>query len=458
MPSLGRGKTSVQVSFDGVTYISGPEFQVIEKVTLDGITPSRGPIQGSNLVTLNGAGFEQSDAYFCVFGFHPNMTNGRVVSSSSILCTAPKQSGPVRVHVSLQAHGRITVDVPMAYEFSAPALATSLEPAAGRVLGGTAITVRGQGFTTSGGAGVKCLFGNVTSLANVSTDNQAVCLSPRGNLGAVRFCMISVEDDVNCGGSLVFEYVEDARVASIVPTQGSMEGGTSVSVVGTGFRGKVSCRVGMRECRGAQRVSSTLLTCVTAGQREAGDVMVEVSNNGAEYFGGDVRFRYTEQWKIVSAYPSRGPDAGNTVVTVIGEGFPSESSFSCRFGKAAASKGQRMSASMVKCRSPVRNTSDTLSVSLSDNWGDYKHGSALFRYEATLQAKSVMPSSGFVDGGTEVTVLGLGFDAGMQLLCRFGQRDEEARMVSSTSVACMAPAQPAGVLRLGLLDDRSGAS
>ena len=109
MPSLGRGKTSVQVSFDGVTYISGPEFQVIEKVTLDGITPSRGPIQGSNLVTLNGAGFEQSDAYFCVFGFHPNMTNGRVVSSSSILCTAPKQSGPVRVHVSLQAHGRIAL-------------------------------------------------------------------------------------------------------------------------------------------------------------------------------------------------------------------------------------------------------------------------------------------------------------------------------------------------------------
>jgi hypothetical protein len=270
--------------------------------------------------------------------------------------------------------------------------------------------------------------------------------------------MISVEDDVNCGGSLVFEYVEDARVASIVPTQGSMEGGTSVSVVGTGFRGKVSCRVGMRECRGAQRVSSTLLTCVTAGQREAGDVMVEVSNNGAEYFGGDVRFRYTEQWKIVSAYPSRGPDAGNTVVTVIGEGFPSESSFSCRFGKAAASTGQRMSASVVRCASPSRGASGNVSVSLSDNWGDYKHGSALFRYEATLQAKSVMPSSGFVDGGTEVTVLGLGFDAGMQLLCRFGQRDEEARMVSSTSVACMAPAQPAGVLRLGLLDDKSGAS
>ena len=156
MPSLGRGKTSVQVSFDGVTYISGREFQVIEKVTLDGITPSRGPIQGSNLVTLNGAGFKSSDAYCCVFGFHRNVTDGLVVSPSSILCTAPKQSGAARVLVSLQAHGRIAVDVPMAYEFAVPALATSLEPAAGRVLGGTAITVRGQGFMTSDGAGLEC--------------------------------------------------------------------------------------------------------------------------------------------------------------------------------------------------------------------------------------------------------------------------------------------------------------
>ena len=94
----------------------------------------------------------------------------------------------------------IAADVPLAYEFTAPALATSLEPAAGRVLGGTAITVRGQGFLTSHGAGVKCLFGNVTSVANVSTDTEAVCTSPRGESGAVRFCMISVEDDVNCGG------------------------------------------------------------------------------------------------------------------------------------------------------------------------------------------------------------------------------------------------------------------
>ena len=132
-------------------------------------------------------------------------------------------------------------------------------------------------------------------------------------------------------------------------------------------------------------------------------MMVEVSNNGAEYFGGDMRFRYTEQWKVVSAYPSRGPDAGRTVVTVIGEGFPSESSFSCRFGKGTASKGQRMSASMVRCTSPSRGASGNVSISLSDNWGDYKHGGALFRYEATLQAKSAMTTSGFVDGGTEVS-------------------------------------------------------
>jgi len=38
-PRAWQNLGQVQVSFDGVTYISGREFQVIEKVTLDGITP-----------------------------------------------------------------------------------------------------------------------------------------------------------------------------------------------------------------------------------------------------------------------------------------------------------------------------------------------------------------------------------------------------------------------------------
>ena len=175
---------------------------------------------------------------------------------------------------------------------------------------------------TANGPAFKCLFGNVTTAAVVISVNTAVCISPRGQLESVQFCMIFVDDDVKCGmKDLMFEYVEDGRVTGAVPTQGSLEGGTVMSLIGIGCREEALCRVGGHDCRGSQRVSSTLLKCVTPGQQEAAvDVSVEVSNNGAEYFIGDVKFRYTQPWSIVSAHPLRGPDAGKTTVTVIGAG------------------------------------------------------------------------------------------------------------------------------------------
>jgi len=199
MPSLSPGESSVQVSFDGTTYVSGPEFRVVDKVKLESITPSKGPIRGSNFVTLSGAGFEQSDDLACVFGFNKNRTQGQVVSSSRIVCAVPQQLEASSVSLSVSTHGISCVDVDMSYEFVSPALATSLEPSTGRLLGGTTVTVHGQGFVTTHGAVVTCLFGNMTTAAAVISVNKAVCVSPRGQLEPVRFCMISVEDDVNCG-------------------------------------------------------------------------------------------------------------------------------------------------------------------------------------------------------------------------------------------------------------------
>jgi len=99
-----------------------------------------------------------------------------------------------------------------------------------------------------------------------------------------------------------------------------------------------------------------------------------------------------------------------------------------------------------------------VSISLSDNWADYKHGRVVFRYEATLQARSATPSSGFVEEGTSVTVQGSGFDASMELQCLFGRKEVQAQFLSSTSVACVVPAHSRGMSSIGVLDEQSGAS
>jgi hypothetical protein len=46
-----------------------------------------------------------------------------------------------------------------------------------------------------------------------------------------------MENDVDCGmEDVMFEYVDAGQVLSIMPKQGSMRGGTMMSVVGLGFR------------------------------------------------------------------------------------------------------------------------------------------------------------------------------------------------------------------------------
>jgi len=150
VPSLSPGETSVQVSFDGATYMEGPEFRVIDKIILESITPSKGPILGSNFITLHGAGFQQSDAFACVFGDISDNTQGQVVSSSKIVCAVPKMSEVSSVSLSVLVHDVCCLDGAMSYEVVAPAVATSLFPSTGRLLGGTTITVHGQGFAMCG--------------------------------------------------------------------------------------------------------------------------------------------------------------------------------------------------------------------------------------------------------------------------------------------------------------------
>ena len=45
-------------------------------------------------------------------------------------------------------------------------------------------------------------------------------------------------------------------------------------------------------------LSSTLMTCVTPSRPEGAGVRVEVSNNGVEYFEGDVEYQYVESWSV----------------------------------------------------------------------------------------------------------------------------------------------------------------
>ena len=87
----------------------------------------------------------------------------------------------------------------------------------------------------------------------------------------------------------MYEYLEASKIAALMPSRGSVTGGTMVSVTGSGFReAGLRCRFGGEEVldgEGAQFVSSSIVACVApASVSGTGTVAVEVSVNGGSDF------------------------------------------------------------------------------------------------------------------------------------------------------------------------------
>ena len=137
---------------------------------------------------------------------------------------------------------------------------------------------------------------------------------------------------------VAFTYRPAAAVSSVWPVRGASEGGTPVTVVGSGFslaaeaEGALRCRFNATSVVAAY-VSESSLVCNTTAS-SSGYVPVEVSTNGHEYTSSGVRFELVSL--VVSGIlPFSGPTLGGTVVTIAGTRLSQLESMRCTFGVAS---------------------------------------------------------------------------------------------------------------------------
>jgi hypothetical protein len=197
---------------------------------------------------------------------------------------------------------------------------TSLTPSHGPWTGGTRVTVRGTGFTTS----TSFRFGGVEVAAAdrlVSDATRATFLAPPGAPG-----LVSVEAFDTASGARArlrdaFEY--DAFVVS--PSTGALGGGTRVAIraKGVSYTGSPVVRFGAKPCTDVVVVGPEELACVTPAN-PAGPVPVTVAAPGApEAFVGDA-FRYEDSPDGYRGGLSGGALNGSLKVLVLDAttGFP----------------------------------------------------------------------------------------------------------------------------------------
>ncbi|CAM9245826.1 unnamed protein product, partial [Discosporangium mesarthrocarpum] len=286
-----------------------------------------------------------------------------------------------------------------------------------------------------------------------------------------------------------FGYQERPIVKQLSPQSGPASGGTSVTVVGTGFYpprrdesvkdGRdLVCVFGIWMEAQATLINSTAVECVTPSTMRSGAVAVSVRWDGSVTASLSIAaFVYFEDVSLQHMSPSRGSNLGGIYTTLhVGQGsFIGVAEVSCvievRLPSNLTTAGFLSKEYLSKAELHDIGKGESYScfipgiddffggaeastwangawgatgiVRLSGNGGQDRTGHLLFSYHPVVRAANLDPPLGEDSGGTLVTVTGSGFvgeDEDNDLLCRFGHaREVPARFVSTTAIECRTP-------------------
>lgn len=107
-----------------------------------------------------------------------------------------------------------------------------------------------------------------------------------------------------------------ATISSVSPAQGGTQGGTVISITGTGLQTTSGVRVGGVACTNVTVLTPTLVRATTP-PGQPGEASVAVTTNGGTTLASSP-FIYVQQ-QITSVVPSVGPYSGGTPITVNGQ-------------------------------------------------------------------------------------------------------------------------------------------
>ncbi len=140
-----------------------------------------------------------------------------------------------------------------------------------------------------------------------------------------------------------------ATVSSVLPSQGPLAGGETVTLSGSGFTGATQVSFGSTAGTNVNVLSDSQLTVVSPAGA-SGQVSLTVTTPSGTSSGGP-GYTYTDGPIVTSVSPTSGPPGGGTSVTV--SGFNLTGATGVSFGSAAATGIQVASATQLTAVSPA---------------------------------------------------------------------------------------------------------
>lgn len=231
---------------------------------------------------------------------------------------------------------------------------TLLAPGSGTTAGGTVVTISGTSFL-----GSHVTFGGVdaTNVA-VTSSTSITATTPAHAAGAVPVVVTNSDGQSVTFNS--FTYVPPGpSITNVSPATGPNNGGTLITITGTGFVRGATVTVGGSPAGEVNVVNATTITAITPLGPSNGEVPVH--NNDVVVINPDGTtitksggFVYTfAPLSVSSISPGAAVPTGGVDVTLTGTGFNSALSTSVTFGGVAATNVRVLDAVTLKATVPA---------------------------------------------------------------------------------------------------------
>ncbi|MAB79441.1 MAG: hypothetical protein CMJ89_08815, partial [Planctomycetes bacterium] len=414
---------------------------------LNTVTPANASGLGGTQLTLSGLGFLDDPGGVNVSVGSRPASAVNVIDDTTLTCILPvgQPGNSVDVVVGNSRGNAVSLANGFHY-YDAPTLA-HVSPTNGPASGGTLVLLSGKGYQDNSPGTNSVMFGILPSPSVVVLgDDSLLCEAPSGQPGAL--VPIGVTNN-NGMVTLANAFTYDApapNLTFIVPEQGPSNGGTDVTLTGSGFQGvnagATFVRFGAMEASNVQVIDDSTIQCnAPAGAPGALEDVTIVNNNGSAVLAG--AFRYLDDLTLSGLSPTHASPVGGTLMTLTGSGFTSSTAgvTSVRVGDTLSSTVNILSNTSLSFTLPPGTPDASVDVVVSNDNATASLTEAI-RYHAAPSIASLSPTSGSELGATSVLILGSGFleDAAGVPAVEFGSVAAAATSVlSDTSILCLTP-------------------
>jgi len=420
------------------TFIYSP----FSKIILMKITPDNGKQSGGGTGSITGSGFLPG----ATVTIGDVLATNVVITSTLITFTIPPGIEGAKDVVVTNPNGQKGT-LREGYTYNPFPVIEEIEPDFGGPLkGGTSLTITGSNFMD----GVVVTIG-VEQVQHLDffSPTELRLRTPAGTAGPKDMRVVNPDgqEAVLKNG---FTYNLPPTIASVSPNMGLLEGGTKITIIGTGFLKFASVLISGAEAY-VLTVSPTKIK-VTTPPSTAGVKDIVVQNLDGQRATLEDAFTYNPLPQISRITPDNGRLAGGAKITIRGSGFLPQAKVLINTLERTfvmASSIQVMSANIITAVTPAGEPGPKdVVVRNPDRQEIVLQGG--FTYNRMPKINDVSPNHGPASGGTKIIIRGTGFLQGAKVIV--GKRPGTAQVQDDTTIEAVTPKNPQGVFDVRVIN------